>query len=64
MYADFERIYEVRMLIVSTTPLWQWGFPQCLPVSWTTLKGKHCRHSIAIMAVVDTFEPRGQLKVL
>ena len=22
---------------VSTTPLWQWGFGQCLPFSWTTL---------------------------
>ena len=31
------------------------GFRQCLPFSWTTLRGKHCRHSIAIMGVVDTF---------
>ena len=29
---------------VSTTPLWQWGFWQCLPFSSTTLRGKHCRH--------------------
>ena len=27
---------------VSTTPLWQWGFRQCLPFSWKRLKGKHC----------------------
>ena len=26
---------------VSTTPLWQGGFRQCLPFSWTTLRGKH-----------------------
>ena len=44
-------------LNVSTTPLRQWGFWQRLPFSWTTLKGKHCRHSIAVMGVVDTFEP-------
>ena len=25
---------------VSTTPLRQWGFRQCLPFSWTTLRGK------------------------
>ena len=30
-------------------------FWQCLPFSWTTLGGKHCLHSIAIMRVVDTF---------
>ena len=35
---------------VSTTPL-----RQCLPFSWTTLRGKHCRHPIAIIGVVDTF---------
>ena len=40
---------------VSTTPLRQWGFRQCLPSSWTTLRGKHCRHPIAVMGVVDTF---------
>jgi hypothetical protein len=42
-------------LNVSTTPLRQWGFRQCLPFSWTTLRGKHCRHHIAVMEVVDTF---------
>jgi hypothetical protein len=36
---------------VSTTPLRQWSFRQCLPFSWTTLRGKHCRHPI------DTFGP-------
>jgi hypothetical protein len=40
---------------VSTTPLQQWGFRQCLPFSWTTLRGKHCRYPIAVMGVVDTF---------
>ena len=28
---------------------------QCLPFSWTTLRGKHCQHPIAIMGVVDMF---------
>ena len=37
---------------VSTTPLRQWGFQQCLSFSWTTLRGKHCRHPIAVMGVV------------
>ena len=36
--------------IVSTTPL-----RQCLPFSCTTLRGKHCRHPIAVMGVVNTF---------
>ena len=43
---------------VSTTPLRQWGFQQCLPFSWTTLRSKHCRHPIAVMEVVDTFGHR------
>jgi hypothetical protein len=38
---------------VSTTPLWQWGFRQCLPFSWTTLRDKHCWHPIAVMGVVE-----------
>ena len=42
---------------VSTTPLRQWGFWQCLPFSWTTVRDKHCRYPIAVMGVVDTFEP-------
>jgi hypothetical protein len=42
-------------LNIFTTPLWQWGFWQCLPFSRTTLRGKHCRHPIAVMGVVDTF---------
>ena len=33
----------------------QWGFQQCLPFSWTTLRGKHCQHPIAVMGVLDTF---------
>ena len=42
---------------VSTTPLRQWGVQQCLPFSWTILRGKHCQHPIAIMGVVDMFGP-------
>ena len=34
-----------------------WGFRQCLPFKRTTLRGKHCRHPIAVMGVVDTFRP-------
>ena len=30
-------------------------FGNVLPFSWTTLRGKHCRHPIAVMGVVDTF---------
>ena len=40
---------------LSTTPLRQWGFWQCLLFCWTTLRGKHCRHPIAVMGVVNTF---------
>ena len=41
-----ERIYN---------PITAMGFLECLPVSWTTLRDKHCRHPIFIMGVVDTF---------
>ena len=44
-------------LNVSTTPLRQWGFQQCLPFSWKTLRGKYCRYPIAGMGVVDMFRP-------
>ena len=27
------------------------------PFSWKTLRGKHCRHPIAVMVVVDTLGP-------
>ena len=40
---------------VSTTPFQQWGFRQCLPVSWTPLRDKLCRHPIAVMGVVDVW---------
>ena len=30
--------------LLSTTPLGQWGFRQCLPFSWTTLRSNYCRH--------------------
>ena len=40
---------------LSTTPLRQWGFRQCLPFSMTTPRGKHCWHSLAVMGVVYTF---------
>ena len=43
---------------VSTTPLCQWGFGQCLPFSWTQLRGKHFQHPITVVEVVDTFRLR------
>ena len=30
-------------------------FLQCLPFRWTTLRGKHWRHLIDVMEVVNTF---------
>ena len=33
-----------------------WVFGNVYLFSWTTLRGKHCRHPIAVMGVVDTFE--------
>ena len=50
-----ENAWESLGLNVFTTPLLQWGFRQCLPFSWTTLRGKHCKHPIAVKRVVDTF---------
>ena len=53
---DFSGLLEIHRLRliwpvdISITPL-----RQCLPFSWTTLRGKHCQHPIAIMGVVDTF---------
>ena len=45
----------ITLYSVSTTPLRQWGFRQCLPFSGTTLRGKHWWPPIAVMGVVDTF---------
>ena len=42
-------------LNVSTNPLQEWVFWQCLHFSWTTLRVKHCRHPIVVMEPVDTF---------
>ena len=38
-------------------PIQQRGFWQCLPFSWTTLRGKHCRQPVAVNRVVDTAWP-------
>ena len=40
---------------VSTTPITAMGCRQCLSLSVVQLKGKHCRHPIAVMGVVNTF---------
>ena len=54
-WLDRQNMGFLRNTNVSTTPLRQWGFRQCLPFSWTTLRGKDCRHPIAITVVVDMF---------
>ena len=36
-------------------PISAMGFLQCLLFSWTTLRGKHCWHPIAVTGLVDTF---------
>ena len=46
---------------ISSTPLKQWGFRQCLPFSWTTIRGKHLRQPITIMGVVDNVRAWRQL---
>ena len=52
----FHKFYFFSKDIARTTPLKQWGFQKCLPFSLTALRGKHCRHPIAVTGVVDTFE--------
>ena len=44
---------------LSTIPLWQWGFQQCLPFSWTTL-----RAGTLLPGVVDTFEQGFWMKTI
>ena len=53
---SFDTPFMIPSPNVSTNQLRQWGFQQCLPFSWTTLRDKHYRHPIAVMGVVDTFE--------
>jgi hypothetical protein len=56
LHVGFQDFFFRRGPIGSTSSLRQWCFRQCLLFSWTTLRGKHCRHPIAVMGVVDTFE--------
>ena len=37
------------------SPIAAMGVWQCFPFSWTTLRGKHYRHLIAVTEVVDMF---------
>ena len=39
----------------------QLSFLQCLPFSWTTLRGTHCWHPDAVMGVVDTYVRAGKI---
>ena len=60
-FIDNNRINEMLWKSFNYKPHWplrQWGFWQRLSFSWTTLRGKHWRHPIAVMGVVDTFGPR------
>ena len=50
------RVQKLQIRSVSATQLWQWVFWHCLPFSWTTLRGKHCQHPIAVMGW-DMFGP-------
>ena len=60
---EWRNFYPVIWLkCIYNPPLSQCGFPQCLPFSWKTLRGKHSWHPIAIMRVVDTFV-RGQFLI-
>ena len=38
-------------------PITAMGVLAMFTFSWSTLGGKHCRHPIAVMGVVDTFGP-------
>ena len=60
-YSD-KKIWQQRLVCMTRTylqphynALRQWGFGQCLPFNWTTLRGKHWWHPIAVMEVVVTF---------
>ena len=54
-FTSYVRIHIRQCPNISSTPLRQWDFWQCLTFSWTTLRGKHCWHPIAVIGVVDTF---------
>ena len=53
-YSNYKSVY-IHSPNIPTTPLRQWGFRQCSSFSWKKLRGKHCRHPITAMGVVDTF---------
>ena len=40
------------------TPITGMGCRQCLPFSWTTLRGKHCQYPIALVWFAHAFRPR------
>ena len=45
---------------LSATPLRQWGFQQCLPFSWTTLKVKpHCHNGSCRYVGAFTYKLKG-----
>ena len=50
-----KRSWKIKARTYLQQPLRQWVFWQCLPFSWTTLRGKHYGHPIAVMGVVYTF---------
>ena len=59
-----DEVNEIYIFVQSSPPwirpeLQKWGFRQCLPFSWTTLRGKYSWHPIAVMEVADTFGHSG-----
>ena len=61
MKPDFPREYgygnqvSASLYEIPVKYLREWNFRQCLLFSWTTLRGKHYQHPIAVMEVVDMF---------
>ena len=49
---------------VSTTPLQQCGIRQCLPFSWTTLRGKHYWHPIAVKDLYKMHQWEGKIWII
>ena len=52
------------LLNVSTNPLQQCCFQQCLPFSWTTLRGKHYWHPIAVKDLYKMHQWEGKIWII
>ena len=47
-------VFSIRIQTEQTVSRKKSGF-RASPFNWTTIRGKYCRHPIAMMGVVDTF---------